>query len=134
MRATKPTECDPQQEHVISQFRLATDFLLRPLPQLPPQHFPNRTLRDFFNECNTASQLLVVRQPLFHKLLDLVFAQTPTFHGHDVGTWPVSGRIVGSWDANDRGFFDAGVCEEQVFELGWCDLEAFVFEEFLTCG
>jgi hypothetical protein len=26
------------------------------------------------------------------------------------------------------------VCEEQVFELGWCDLEAFVFEEFLKCG
>jgi hypothetical protein len=24
------------------------------------------------------------------------------------------------------------VCEEQVFELGWGDLEAFVFEEFLS--
>jgi hypothetical protein len=134
MRVRKPTERDPQQAHAISQFRPTTDFLLRPLPQLPPQHFSNSTLRDFFNECNTASQLLVVCQSLFHKLLDFVLAQTPTFHGHYVGTWPVSGRIVRSWDANDSGFFDPGVCEEQVFELGWCDLEAFVFEEFLACG
>jgi hypothetical protein len=134
MRLKKPTEREPQQEHAISQFRPTTNLLLRPLPQLPPQHFPNRALRDFLNERNAASQLLVVCQSLFHKLLDLVFAQTPTFHRHYVGTWPVGGRVVRSWDANDRGFFDAGVCEEQVFELGWCDLEAFVFEEFLKCG
>ena len=107
---------------IASQLRLASNFFLRPLSQFPPQHLSNRTLWDFFNESDASSQLLVVSQSFFHKLLDLFFAQSAPFHRHDIGTWPVGSRVVRSWHTDDSGFFDTRVCEEQVFELGRRDL------------
>lgn len=126
-----PTENAPEQDHNALELRLTTDFFLRPLPQLSPQHLSDRALGDFFDERNAASQLLIVCQSFFDESLDLVFAQATAFHGYDIGSWPVGSWVVRSRYPHDSSFSDPWVCKEQILDLGRRDLQAFVLEEFL---
>jgi hypothetical protein len=100
----------------------AANLKFSPLPQLPPQHLPNRALGDLINERDTTPQLLIIRQPFFHKQLHFFLGQIPLLDRNDIRTRPVGRRVVGSRHADHSGFFDARVCEEEVLELGGGDL------------
>lgn len=112
----------------LSQFR-AFHFLLRPLPQIPPQYLPYGILGYFIDERNASSQLFVRRHLCSHVPLHLVRRDlAPCFANHiRPGQIPRS-RIR---QANDSCLFDLWMTAEKAFELRWCNLKAFVLEEFL---
>lgn len=104
----------------------------RPLPQLPPQQLPDRALRDLLHKPHATSQLLVIRQSVFHELFHVLLVQLARFDGHNVSARQIGAWIVRRRHTDDSSLFDERVGDEEIFEFRRGDLEAFVFEEFLS--
>ena len=109
-----------------SKLRPPAHLPLRPIPQLPPQHFPNRALGNLVDERHAPSKLLVIRHLTLPKLLNFVFTQLARLHWHDVRSRPF---FVVQGDANDCSISEVWILQELVFELSRCYLESIDFDQ-----
>jgi hypothetical protein len=110
------------------------DLSQRPRLQIFPKVLPNGILRDEVDKHHAATELLIVRGALLHVAHDILLRELGAVGHYDVRPRQVGAGVLGRGDADDSGFVHAGVCDQQVLELRWGDLEAFELEQLLSCG
>lgn len=108
-------------------------FLALHLPQLPPQNLSRGTPRHGVDEDHPSSQLLVAGDPRLHVLFEVLLGDaSPCASCQDdvCARQLVSVPVPG--DSHHGGIRDGGMRNEDAFELGRCDLQAVVLDEFLV--